>query len=140
TLTTLGLGSCVGVCLYDKVQKISGMAHVMLPSSSGYEGQNRAKFADSAIADLVKLMVSMGAGRNALTAKIAGGAHMFSGSMNNVLKVGQRNAETCIATLEELRIPIRANDTGGTHGRTIELYSDTGMLKIRTVGGGEKLI
>ena len=140
TLTTLGLGSCVGVCLYDKVTKISGMAHIMLPNMSGYEGQNRAKFADSAITDLVNVMVGMGAGRNSMTAKLAGGAHMFSGSMNNVLKVGERNAEACAATLGRLNIPIRANDTGGTHGRTIELYSDTGMLKIRTVGAGEKYI
>jgi chemotaxis protein CheD len=140
TLTTLGLGSCVGVCLYDKIQKIIGMAHVMLPSSNGYAGQNRMKFADSAIVDLVDLMVRSGANRNVLTAKLAGGAHMFSGSTNNILKVGDRNVEACMETLGRLKIPITARDTGGTHGRTIELFPDTGALKIRTVGVGELFI
>lgn len=140
TLTTLGLGSCVGVCLYDNARKIIGMAHIMLPSSNGYAGQNRAKFADSAIVDLVNLMVGIGANRQALTAKLAGGAHMFSGSSNNILKVGERNVEACVQMLRQLRISLQANDTGGTHGRTIEMFPDTGMLKIRSVGAGEKLI
>lgn len=136
-LTTLGLGSCVGVCLYDRVTKIIGMAHIMLPSSSGYAGQTRAKFADSAIQDLVDLMVRSGANRAALTAKLAGGAHMFAKSTSDVLKVGDRNVEACMQMLAQLRIPIQARDTGGSKGRTIELMPDTGMLKIRTIGVGE---
>jgi len=72
TLTTLGLGSCIGVCIYDKITKITGMAHIMLPSVTNYAGQNRAKFADSAVEDLVRLMVSMGAtpGKTALSLRI----------------------------------------------------------------------
>jgi len=139
TLTTLGLGSCIGVCIYDKITKITGMAHIMLPSLTNYAGQNRAKFADSAVEDLVRLMVSMGATRSALTAKIAGGAHMFAGG-SDILKVGDRNAEACLGVLAKLRIPVQARDTGGSHGRTIEFYSDTGALKIRSVGAGEKMI
>ncbi len=34
TLTSIGLGSCVGLILYDKVHKIGGMAHIMLPDSN----------------------------------------------------------------------------------------------------------
>jgi chemotaxis protein CheD len=137
-LTTLGLGSCVGVCLYDRTSKVIGMAHVMLPSSTGYAGQNRAKFADSAITDLVNLMVKNGAGRK-LYAKLAGGAHMFSRTTSDVLKVGDRNVEACLAMLAKLGIPVQVRDTGGTHGRTIEQYPD-GSLKVRTVGGGETFI
>ena len=140
TLTTLGLGSCVGICLYDGNRKIIGMAHIMLPDSSGYAGQNRAKFADSAAVELLQLMMSLGANRAALVAKLAGGAHMFSGSTNNVLKVGERNVAACQRALAQLRIPVKASDTGGTHGRTIELLPDTGNLRIRTVGAGEKVI
>ena len=139
TLTTLGLGSCIGVCIYDRITKITGMAHIMLPALSDYTGQNRAKFADSAVEDLVKLMVSMGATRAALTAKIAGGAHMFAGG-SDILKVGDRNAEACLNILAKMRIPVQARDTGGSHGRTIEFYSDTGALKIRSVGAGEIMI
>ena len=140
-LTTLGLGSCVGITLYDKAKQIGGMAHVMLPSYKGFEGQTIMKFADSAIIELVNQLSRIGASRAGLVAKIAGGAHMFGRSQSNdMLKIGERNAAASLAILAQLRIPVQANDTGGTHGRTIELYMDTGKLKIRTVGLGEKFI
>jgi len=140
-LTTLGLGSCIGITLYCGAKKVGGMAHVMLPTYKGFEGQNIAKFADSAIIELVNQLSRMGAQRGALIAKIAGGAHMFGRSQNNdMLKIGERNAAASIAILKQLGIPIKANDTGGSHGRTIELYLETGQLKIRSVGAGEKFI
>ena len=140
-LTTLGLGSCIGITLYDKAHKVGGLAHIMLPTYKGFEGQNIAKFADSAIIELVNQMTRMGASRNALVAKIAGGAHMFGKAQNSdIMKIGERNAKASLAILSQLRIPVQANDTGGSHGRTIELYTDTGALKIRTVGLGEKFI
>jgi len=140
-LTTLGLGSCVGITLYDASKKIGGMAHVMLPTYKGFEGQNIAKFADSAIIELINQLARIGAPRGSLVAKLAGGAHMFGKSQNNdMLKIGERNAAASLAILKQLGIPIKANDTGGSHGRTIELYVDTGALKIRTVGAGEKFI
>ena len=140
-LTTLGLGSCIGITLYDRVKKIGGLAHVMLPTYKGFEGQNIAKFADSAIIELVNQITRLGATRGALVAKIAGGAHMFGKSQNNdIMKIGERNAKASLAILGQLRIPVQANDTGGTYGRTIELDIDTGALKIKTVGLGEKFI
>ena len=141
TLTTLGLGSCVGITLHDKVNKVAGMAHCMLPTYKGFEGQNKAKFVDSAVVELVNQMVKAGASRASLVAKIAGGAHMFGKSQNNdLLKIGERNAAAGLAVLKHLSIPVQANDTGGTHGRTIELNSTTGALNIKTVGAGTKSI
>jgi len=141
SLTTLGLGSCVGITLFDYSKKIGGMAHCMLPTYKGYEGQNIAKFVDSAVIELVNQLVRMGASRSAFTAKIAGGAHMFGRSQgNDMLKIGERNAAAGLAILRQLSIPVKANDTGGSHGRTIELSLETGALKIKTVGLGEKII
>jgi chemotaxis protein CheD len=72
---------------------------------------------------------------------MAGGAHMFSGAgAQNFLKIGERNVTLSINTLHALKLPIVGNDTGGTHGRTIELNNGTGKLKIKTVGFGEKFI
>jgi len=141
-LTTLGLGSCVGITLWDRARKIGGMAHCMLPTYKGFEGQNIAKFVDSAVVELINQLGRMGVPRNALVAKIAGGAHMFRGvSQNNdLLKIGERNAAAGLAILKQLSIPVLANDTGGTHGRTIELDMENGNLKIKTVGLGEKFI
>ena len=140
SLTTLGLGSCVGVALFDKSRQIGGLAHIMLPTSRGFGGDNRAKFADTAIIDLINKMIQIGANKSMLAAKLAGGAHMFGGSASNVLMVGDRNITACTDILNYLKIPIQANDTGGSYGRTIELFAETGILKIRTVGAGEKFI
>ena len=141
TLTTLGLGSCVGITLFDRAKKIGGMAHCMLPTYKGFEGQNIAKFVDSAVIELINQLVRIGASRTALVAKIAGGAHMFGRSQNSdMLKIGERNAAAGLAILRQLSIPVQANDTGGSHGRTIELNIETGALKIKTVGAGEKFI
>ena len=142
-LTTLGLGSCVGIALYDKDRRIGGLAHIMLPLSGGQanDAPARAKFADTAIVDLINMMGRAGAQRTAMVAKLAGGAHMFGGSSNtNILKVGDRNVAATLEVLKLLKIPIIASDTGGNYGRTIELLTDTGALKIRTLGRGEKII
>jgi chemotaxis protein CheD len=140
-LTTLGLGSCVGITLYDKMTKIGGMAHVMLPTYKGFEGQTIAKFADSAIIELLNQVTRAGASRNSLVAKIAGGAHMFGrAANNNMLKIGERNASASLAILSQLKIPVKANETGGTHGRTIILNLSDGSLTIRTVGAGTKVV
>jgi len=141
TLTTLGLGSCVGITLFDRAKKIGGMAHCMLPTYKGFEGQNIAKFVDSAVIELINQLVRIGATRTSLVAKIAGGAHMFGRSQNSdMLKIGERNAAAGLAILRQLSIPVQANDTGGSHGRTIELDIDSGALRIKTVGAGEKFI
>ena len=80
-LTTLGLGSCIGACIYDPVTKIIGMVHYMLPDSTQIRNnQNIAKFGDTGIAETVSRMEKMGASRSRMVAKIAGGAQMFATS------------------------------------------------------------
>lgn len=135
-ITTLGLGSCVGVVLYDTNRKISGMVHVMLPDSSKIRNnENLAKFADTGIDELIRRLLAMGAGRNSLVAKIAGGAQMFAFQSNNdMLRVGDRNVEATKEKLNSLKIPILAEDTGANYGRTIEFYPESGELIIKSVG------
>lgn len=140
-LQTCGLGSCVGICLWDSKVKMAGMAHIMLPSSSIGKKGNDAKFADTAIPFLIDKMKKNGADVNRLVAKIAGGAQMFSFSnSSDVMKIGERNTEAVKLYLKNARIRIMAEDTGGSYGRTIEFYADTGSLYIRTVSLGEKYI
>jgi chemotaxis protein CheD len=139
-LTTLGLGSCVGICVFDPTTRIAGMAHIMLPSSKAIKNNsNEAKFADTAIIKMVGEMVGMGANRSRLFAKIAGGSQMFAISSNNdTMKVGLRNAEAVKSILGDMGIPIKAEDTGGNYGRTIEFYTENGSLLIKTIGHGIK--
>lgn len=141
-LTTLGLGSCVGVALYDRRKKISGLVHVMLPSSKDIKNNsNKAKFADTGIDALIVEMEKLGASKSSLTAKIAGGAQMFNFNSNNTtLRIGDRNVQATKDKLKELNISILAEDTGGNFGRTIVFDSNDGSLYIRTIGHGEKTI
>ena len=141
-ITTLGLGSCVGVVLYDPRKKISGMVHVMLPDSTKIKNNdNLAKFADTGIDELIRRLVALGASKEALVAKIAGGAQMFAFNSNNdMLRVGDRNVEATTNKLISLNIPIIASDTGLNYGRTIEFNPQTGELMIKSVGKDIKKI
>ncbi|MBD2862777.1 MULTISPECIES: chemotaxis protein CheD [Paenibacillus] len=140
-LKTTGLGSCVGVTIYDPKAKVAGMAHVMLPSSDiAKEGSlNIAKYADTAIPEMVKRMLNLGAVNSRLVAKMAGGAQMFAFSTSNdTMRIGPRNVESCKEQLKLFSIPVLAEDTGGNFGRTIEFHTDTGVLVLRTVQQGVK--
>ena len=141
-LTTLGLGSCVGIVLYDSTTKIAGMAHVMLPDSTRIRSnENVAKFADTGIDELVRRLEKMGVPKKRLVAKIAGGAQMFAfSSENSMLCVGKRNVEATKEKLKSLDIRIISEDTGNSYGRTIEFYPENGNLLIKTVGKEEKII
>ena len=108
-LTTLGLGSCVGIALYDKTTKIAGLAHIMLPSSKLIKNnQNKAKFADTAVELLLEIMTDMKASKRHITAKIAGGAQMFSfkEKASELLNIGERNVLATIETLNQHNIPL----------------------------------
>lgn len=143
-VTTLGLGSCVGVAIRDPVTKIGGLAHVMLPDSTAIRNGylNVPKFADTGIVELVNQMEKLGAKRNRMVAKIAGGATMFSfqGGNSSMGQVGQRNVEATKAKLSELKIPLLAEDTGLNYGRTVIFYPETGAFHIRAVGKSESII
>lgn len=143
SIRTTGLGSCVGLTLFDPKTHIAGMAHIMLPSSDiAREGSlNLAKYSDTAIPELLQVMMDAGASRSRLIAKMAGGAQMFAFSNgNDMMRIGPRNVETSKQILDKLGIPLVAEDTGGNYGRTIELRCDDGMLNIRSVQMGVKEI
>jgi chemotaxis protein CheD len=141
-IRTTGLGSCVGVTLFDETIKVGGMAHVMLPSSSLSKGQiNEAKYADTAIPKLLSDMEKRGASRRRIVAKMAGGAQMFSfSSASDIMRIGPRNVDACKEALKKAGIVLVVEETGGNWGRTIEMDCATGVLVIRTVNQGVKEI
>lgn len=143
-ITTIGLGSCVGVTLYDPITKIGGMLHLMLSDSTRFaytNNINRAKFADTGIRDMYDKLIELGASKKDIVAKIAGGAQMFEiKEGNDLLNIGDRNIEATRKTLGELQIVILGEDVGDTYGRTIELDLDNGNLKVTTVNRDVKYI
>lgn len=138
-LITLGLGSCVGIAIYDTSTKRGGLSHIMLPDSSSFISDIKVeKFADLAIPTMIKEITSGRFNKN-LIAKIAGGASMFNFS-SNANNIGQRNVEAVETILKEYKIPIISRDTGGNIGRTmvVDLNSFTisiknGSKEIRTL-------
>lgn len=128
------LGSCVGICIYDRAKKIGGMAHVLLPTDTT-GGRNPEKYADTAIPLMVDMLLKNGAKKEFLSAKIAGGASMFKFNSDMALgQIGERNVEETIATLEKLGIPVLEKDTGGNAGRVIDFYLEDGRLKVKASG------
>lgn len=141
-LTTLGLGSCIGLTFYDPTSKIGGLVHYMLPDSTKLKNNsNIAKFGDTGIRELYNQVIAMGASKYRLVAKIAGGAKMFEVSgLSGIGNVGDRNAEAAKKTLKELGVKLIAEDTGLNYGRTVELHCDTGEFYVKSVGKEIKII
>ncbi|WP_315121902.1 chemotaxis protein CheD [uncultured Clostridium sp.] len=139
-IITVGLGSCIGIALYDKTNAIGGLLHIMLPDSALFSNvTNPLKFADLGIPILIEKMEQKGANKRNLKAKIAGGASMFNFSDKNlVMDIGNRNAVAVKKKLNELCIPIMGEDVGGNKGRTMILNLLNGIVEIKTVGVGIK--
>lgn len=138
SLRTTGLGSCVGIALFDHHAKIAGLAHIMLPTSAnGAAEQNRPKYANTAVPMLLEMMAQRGAERRRIIAKLAGGAQMFTfAGQSDLMRIGPRNVEAVKEALALYTIPIKAEDTGGNCGRTIELSGQDGSLLVRTAKQG----
>ncbi|MBM7559039.1 chemotaxis protein CheD [Marinitoga litoralis] len=133
-LVTLGLGSCVGVCIWDKNNKIGGLIHIMLPNSPNTNVTKPAKYADLGIKMLLDDIIKLG-GKN-FSAKIFGGAAMFK---NSSMDVGYKNIISVKEQLNKLGIKIIAEDTGGNRARSIEFNLENGEVMVKKVGGGEKV-
>ncbi len=142
TLISYGLGSCIGISLYDPQTKIGGLLHIMLPDSSkSRSNENRAKFADTGIADMLQELQKMGAVKSRLVAKLAGGAQMFAfANASDIMRVGVRNVEASKAILKSLSIPVVGEDTGKNYGRTVQIDLSTGVYTVKTIDKGNKEI
>ncbi|MBE6073351.1 chemotaxis protein CheD [Selenomonas caprae] len=142
TIISYGLGSCIGISLYDPQTKVGGLLHIMLPDSTqARPTDNPAKFADTGLPLMLKDVLALGASRTRLVAKIAGGAQMFAfANATDIMRVGARNAEAAKKILKDLNIRLIAEDTGGTYGRTVSIDMETGVYKVKTIDKGEKEI
>ena len=139
-LVTYALGSCIGICLYDAMLKIGGLAHIMLPyypKSNPNEQINR--YADSCLPVMVRDMEARGCQRSRIQAKIAGGAKMFEVADDSTFgSIGKRNIIAVKETLAKLHIRILAEDTGLNYGRSVYFYTETGLMVVKSFAKGEK--
>jgi chemotaxis protein CheD len=139
-LVCYGLGSCIGLALWDVRNRVGAMAHVVLPESSLSRGPvvQPAKWADTAVPAALELMASLGANRSTIVARIAGGARMLNVvGAGSRLDIGARNIEAVREALRRHDLRLAAEDVGGTWGRTLTLFGGTGRLVVSTAGRGE---
>jgi chemotaxis protein CheD len=129
-LTTSGLGSCIGVAIYDDSAPAAGLVHVMLPTAEDMEG-NPAKFADTGVETLVEALEDAGADTEHMTAKLAGGSDMLDFSESGS-GIGKRNVTKVREVLGEYGIPVEGEDVGGDHGRSLRLKGTSGELVVKS--------
>lgn len=139
TLACRGLGSCVCLALWDPSAEVGGLAHVVLPDSGRYRRPERpGMFADLAPGALVEALRALGARPSRIVAKVTGGASVFAATArveSPIFDVGRRNVAALVSVLGRTRIPIVAEDTGGSAGRSIEFRVRDGLVRVRTMGG-----
>lgn len=136
TITTSGLGSCVGIALADPEAKVGGLAHVMLPEPTESARETKpAKAVPTAVEQLLAAVEEAGAKRDRIEAKLTGGSKMleFSGIGD---AVGERNVEQSRETLAEFDIELVAEDVGGDYGRSIELHPGEWTLTVKSAHEG----
>lgn len=136
-LITYALGSCVGVCLYDREIKLGAMLHIMLPENPK-DSINHLRYADTGISHTIQKMVNLGADKKRIVGKIAGGAKMFDISDKCIIgNIGLRNVEKTKEILRAEGIVILAEETGEAHARTMYFDVNTGIAKVKTFGREE---
>ncbi len=140
-LTAIGLGSCVGVAVWDGDSGWGALAHIMLPAQNTLSrAPVRGKYADTAVEWLLAELVQKGVDQGRLKAKLVGGANMFNSIQYNPLPVGTRNVMACREELTKRGIPVLGEDVGGFKGRSIVFSPQDGRLVIRSLNQPERWI
>jgi chemotaxis protein CheD len=140
-LSSVGLGSCIAIALYDARTGVGGLAHILVPSPSlARDTSNPAKFPSTAVPMLVEEMRRRGASQE-ITAKIAGGASMFASLIPaGGINMGERNAVATRQALVDAGLPLVAEDCGGEHGRSVYFHLRDGRLEIRSLKIGDRVL
>ena len=141
-LSTIGLGSCVAIVLYDAQATIGGLAHVLLPNEAmSRDRSNPAKFPSTVVPLLLDEMRRLGAELRRVRAKSAGGASMFGNLVGaGGINIGERNVIAVRAALDRAGIPVVGDDTGSDYGRSVFFHLDDGRVEIRSLRRGTRVL
>jgi chemotaxis protein CheD len=142
-ISTIGLGSCVAIALYDRESRAGGLAHILLPSMAmSRETSNPAKFPETIVPVMLAEMRALGMAPNAkVVAKIAGGASMFGQLVNGTgINVGERNIQATREALDRARVELLAEDTGLDYGRSVYFHLANGRLEVRSLKKGDRVL
>lgn len=137
-LVTFALGSCIGICLFDKTRQMGALGHIMLPNSPNTGAEtNLNKYADTCVPSMVKRLKNLGCNPINLTAKIVGGAKMFEVSGDSTFgNIGNRNEQAVKLALTEAGIKLIGSDTGANYGRTVYFNTLSGIVTVKSFNHG----
>ncbi|MEO7362685.1 MAG: chemotaxis protein CheD [Gemmatimonadaceae bacterium] len=142
-LVTYALGSCLGVTVYDPVAQVGGLLHVMLPTGSIDPEkmlQNPSMFVDSGVPALFKECYTLGARKERMIVKVAGGSHTGSTDEDDKYQIGKRNLLALRRLLWKNGVMLHAQETGGVQvSRTMWLDVGTGEVTLKVNGAECKL-
>ncbi|RPI21141.1 MAG: chemotaxis protein CheD [Chloroflexota bacterium] len=138
-LVAYGLGSCLGIGMFDPISRVAGLLHAVLPDPLNGSDPNNAKYVSYGIPILIENLVKNGADPRRLVIRMAGGANMLlSPGLSQTFDIGTRNIASALATFSRLRLKLVSQDVGGNIGRTVRLYPANGRITVRMIGGIEK--
>ena len=137
-LIAYGLGSCLGIGMYDPQANLAGMLHAVLPSHSNGRGERSAKYVDSGLEIMLDLMKKNGGSLYRVQVRMAGGANMLQApGFGNSFDIGARNIDSALDFFKKRKIKLLAKEVGGHHGRTVRLYVANGRMTMRSMGQQE---
>ena len=137
-LITYSLGSCVGVTFYDPIHSVGGIVHCQLPISTSDPEKAKEKpcmFVDTGVVALLQKVLDMGADKNQLICKVAGGGSPLND--NGKFRIGERNYAVLKKVLWKNGILIKAERVGGSDAKTMYMDIKTGQTKLRLAGTEE---
>jgi chemotaxis protein CheD len=142
-IITYALGSCLGVVVYDAVAGVGGMLHVMMPESQidpRKAAANPYMFVDTGIPQLFKQCYALGAKKERLEVRVAGGAYQGEDESADRFQIGKRNFIALRKLLWKNGVMIKAHDVGGVQrSRTMDLAMGTGDVTVKCNGVAQAL-
>jgi chemotaxis protein CheD len=139
-LSTVALGSCVAVCLWEPTARVAGLLHFLLPDSALNKtraAQEPAVFADTGIAVLFHAAYALGAQKKRCKVRLVGGADIGGRGGDNVdgvFNVGRRNVIAARGVLWRNGVLVEGEDIGGTAPRTLTMGVTDGRVTVKTDG------
>lgn len=126
------LGSCVTACIRDRISGIGGMNHFMLPDAHPDEGDPvslSARYGAFAMEVLINSLISLGAQRTQMEAKVFGGGNVLPGM--TMMNIGQRNADFAMKFLSSEKIRVVASDLVNVYPRKVYFFPKTGKVLLK---------
>ena len=136
-LSTSGLGSCLGLAIYDPGHGVGSLLHPMLPYRNGDDSRPPERFVDSGIDAVVEALLADGADRSSLRAKMTGGAAVVDFGTDDGESIGDRNVAAARETFADRDIEVVGEEVGGDCGRTMRVDAATGSVTVNRTDGVE---